>query len=397
MAGIVIRLAIFNRFFFRQAGGAESYSVALAESFADKRCCDGSPEFEVHVFAQTIRHHHPLITYHKVPGPLRRPRWINQLFFAGYTWWKTQTAGKDKRFDVIHSHENTWHGAVQTVHVRPLRYNLFFPDHKALTGWRLAARWLKVCTSPRLGFYIGLEAARMRKACVVAVSEETKRQTLLAYPRLNAADVPVILPGVSTPNLTLNHTEARAKLGLPQDKKVILFVGNDYARKGLPALLAAMPALQANIHLLCVGAAPEIPRFQLLAANLGVTERVHFVGSLADISVAYRAADLLVHPTLEDAFAMVVLEAMSYGLPVVVSSAKYCGITTFLKEGVDALVLNDPFDKVAIGNSVMRIFNDDSLRQNLKVAGLGFAAQHHWDKATAQYAALYKKAVDPAN
>jgi glycosyltransferase involved in cell wall biosynthesis len=102
-------------------------------------------------------------------------------------------------------------------------------------------------------------------------------------------------------------------------------VGNDYARKGLPALLAAMPALEANTHLLCVGAAAHVPKFQLVAAEWGIAERVHFVGALTDMSLAYRAADMLVHPTLEDSFAMVVLEAMSYGLPVVVSSAQYCG------------------------------------------------------------------------
>jgi glycosyltransferase involved in cell wall biosynthesis len=395
LAIIVNKIAIFNRHFSRLAGGAEGYSVAVTDGLADLG-------YEVHVFAQTLpmqgEARHPLVRYHKVPGPIKRPRWINQLWFAAYTWWQTRRSLGGQGFDVIHSHENTWHGDVQTVHVRPIRYNLLFPNHVALAGWRLALRWFKICTSPRLGFYVWLEAARMRKPFVVAVSEETKRQTLAAYPHLTAAHVPVILPGVGEPNLLLAPSQARTKLGLPQDKKIILFVGNDYARKGLPALLAAMQGLEANIHAVCVGAVQQIPKFQLMAAELGITQRVHFVGALTDMSLAYRSADLLVHPTLEDAFAMVVLEAMSYGLPVVVSSASYCGISAFLKDGVDVLMLMSPQDKPsaahAIAHHVQHIFQDDSARQALSIAGLRFAAQHQWDKAIDQYVQIYS-AIPP--
>ena len=63
---------------------------------------------------------------------------------------------------------------------------------------------------------------------------------------------------------------------------------------------------------------------------------------MQDVSPAYLAADVLVHPTLEDTFAMVVLEAMAYGLPVVVSSAAYCGISGLLSHGVNALLVHEP-------------------------------------------------------
>ncbi len=371
-----MKIAVFNRHFSRKAGGAESYSVSLVEGLAKLH--------DVHVFAQTIEHSHPRVTYHKVPGPLRRPRWINQLIFATYTWWKTRVG-----FDVIHSHENTWHGQVQTVHVRPIRFHLF----EGLTGWRLALRWLKVCISPRLAFYVWLEAARMKPKAnrtVVAVSNLLREQTLAAYPHLSA-DLPVILPGVGEPNLSLSRSDARSKLALPHDKTVIFFVGNDYARKGLPTLLAAMSALEANIHLACVGAPHQIPKFQLMAAELGITERVHFVGALTDMSLAYRAADMLVHPTLEDSFAMVVLEAMSYGLPVVVSSAKFCGISAFLQGGMDALLLNDPQNSADLAAQINRVLQQRELRQTLSDAGLRFAAQHQWTQAVDSYARIYSE------
>lgn len=393
-----MKIAVFNRHFARRAGGAESYSVSLVEGLA--------AQHEIHVFAQVIDHVHPNVTYHKVPGPIHRPRWINQLLFATYTWWKTRSG-----FDAIHSHENTWHGQVQTVHVRPIRFHLFEGADGQVQGWRRLLRWLKIVTSPRLAFYVWLEAARMKPEAnrtVVAVSSLLREQTLMAYPHLaySSTNLPVILPGVGVPDASLTKEQSRAKLNLPLDEKLILFVGNDYARKGLPALLASMSILQANLdkafqssalaHLLVVGNTAQAPKFQLVAAELGITEHVHFVGALADMSLAYRAADMLVHPTLEDSFAMVVLEAMSYGLPVVVSSATYCGISQFLRNDMDALILNDPRNTLQIAAQINRVLQESGLRQTLSNKGLHFAAQHQWQQAVDSYSAIYAAVASSA-
>ena len=107
-----LRIAVLNRIFKSTGGGAERYSIALVEQLAARH--------EIHVFAQQIEHQWPGVTYHRVGQALARPRWINQLWFAIATWRLTR-----KGFDVVHSHEMTWHGNVQTVHVQPVRYSLF--------------------------------------------------------------------------------------------------------------------------------------------------------------------------------------------------------------------------------------------------------------------------------
>ncbi len=392
-----IRVANFNRHFSRRSGGAESYAVSLVEGLANRRQADGSPEFDVHVLSQTLEHHHPDVTYHKVPGPLTHPRWINQLLFAAYTWWKTKSG-----FDIVHSHENTWHGHVQTVQVRPIRFHLL----EGRTGWRLWLRWFKIATSPRLAFYVWLEGARMKALPArvhVAGSQLLKNQMLAAYPHLDAhldANIPIILPGVGAPNRSLDKAEAIARLGLPAsvtvDTPLILFVGNDYARKGLPALLASLALVQANqdmasrAHLLVIGNAAQIPKFQLMAAEHGIAEYVHFVGPQSDMSLVYRAAGMMVHPTLEDGFAMVVLEAMSYGLPIVVSSQRYCGISQFLQHGEDALVLDDPHDSAAMAAAINRVQSEPHLVETLSDAGLRFAAQYSWEAVVDAYIDIYK-------
>ena len=138
-----------------------------------------------------------------------------------------------------------------------------------------------------------------------------------------------------------------------------------------------------------VGHPVQRDAFQGLAAQLGVAGRVHFLGALADMAPAFAAADVLAHPTQEDTFAMVVIEAMSHGVAVVVSSARHCGISALLGDGVDALILDDPQDAAALAALLNRILGDRAVRQGLSEAGRAFAARHEWPAVAARQEAAY--------
>jgi glycosyltransferase involved in cell wall biosynthesis len=292
---------------------------------------------------------------------------------------------------VVHSHENTWHGQIQTVHVRPLRYNLF---HKR-TGIRRLLGWLKVVLSPRLITYVLLEGARFKPAPgrhVVATSETLKGECEQAYPASRSL-LSVVTPGTHLQQDTPTRTMARRQLGLPPAAPLLLFVANDYARKGLDALLLALAQLPPDVQLLVAGNPAPIPRYRQKVEQLGLQGRVHFLGTLDDLSPAYRAADCLAHPTLEDSFAMVVLEAMAHGLPVVVSGPAHCGISRQLQDGVQALLLRDPRDAGRLARRIAQILQQPELADQLRHQALGFAQQHSWEHAALQYEALYQQAV----
>lgn len=373
-----MRIAVISRTFSRSGGGAESYSVAIAQHLA--------PRHEIHVFAQESNHPVARVTYHPIVCLSQKPRWLNQLVFAMVTWLKTR-----RGFDVVHSHENTWHGQIQTIHVRPLRHNLFF----SYGGARLALRCLKVLLSPRLLTYVLLEGARFtvrpaRK--VVATSENLRQECEQAYPHC-APVISVITPGTEIHASQLSRPAARQRLGLPSEGSLVLFVANDYARKGLDSLLTAMTMMREHADLVVVGNPRSVPRYRQMAERLGLGERVHFLGSLDDLSPAYRAADCLAHPTLEDTFAMVVLEAMAHGLPVVVSGPAHCGISGQLTDGVEALLLSDPRDSKSLASRMDSILSAPGLAGNLRDNGLRFAQQHSWEKAALQYESLYTLAA----
>lgn len=377
-----LRIAVFNRTFSPTGGGAERYSIALVEQL--------SARHELHVFAQEIDHQWPGVTYHKVSAPLRRPRWINQLWFATATWWATRSG-----FDIVHSHENTWHGEVQTVHVLPVRHSLF----QGRQGFRRALRWVKVLTSPRLLAYLGLERARYaaRPGRQVVVTSESLRPIMeAAYPASRAA-LSVVTPGINMPQLPISanrKSEARAKLGLPAEATCLLFVGNDYRKKGLEGLLRAMAQLPAEVVLAVVGNPAHIAEFRALADTLKLGARVIFLGALKDVGPAYEAADALVHPTFEDTFAMVVLEAMAHGLPVVVSGPRYCGIAGLLAQSANALLLDDPRDAGELARVLGELLGRPALRETLSRGAAAFAQRYQWCEIALQQEGLYFSALE---
>lgn len=379
-----LRIAVLNRIFEPTGGGAERYSIALVEQLSSRH--------EIHVFAQQIDHQWPSVHYHRISLPFTKPRWINQLWFAFATWWQTRTG-----FDVVHSHENTWHGQVQTVHVVPVTHSLL----QGRSGWRRALRWLKIVTSPRLLAYLALERARYNVAdgrCIALASSTQEPVMAASFPQTVGA-CEIVTPGVaavpgrSTPEQRLI---ARTQLGLPLQGRCVLFVGNDFRKKGLPTLIQALAQLPTDVFLAVAGNAAQKALVQHELDASGQSARVFFLGALPAVDVAYEAADCLAHPTLEDTFAMVVLEAMAHGLPVVVSGASYCGISAMLSVGVDALLLSDPRDSVALHAALARVLADGTLTECLRMQGLRFARQHLWSEIALQQEAIYYKVAAKA-
>ncbi len=372
-----LRIAVLNRVFAPTGGGAERYSIALVEQLAARH--------DIHVFAQHIEHNWPGVNYHKVSQPLKRPRWINQIWYATATWWATRHG-----FDVVHSHENTWHGQVQTVHVLPIEYNLFL--HR--NGLKRLLRWAKIVTSPRLVAYLLLE--RLRYASMpgraIVVTSSTLLKTMRDCFPGTAPMLTVVTPGVASVPGASSQSEkmlARKKLGLPQTGHCILFVGNDYRKKGLESLLSAMVELPKDVVLGVVGNPAHIAEFRPQIIGSGLVDRVFFLGAMKDLNPAYQSADCLAHPTLEDTFAMVVLEAMSHGLPVLVSNERYCGIAGMLTPKRNAVILKDPRDVKSITDQLRLILSDHVLRKNMGDAAVSFAMHHLWSQVAMKQEAIY--------
>lgn len=153
-----------------------------------------------------------------------------------------------------------------------------------------------------------------------------------------------------------------------------LYVGQISHRKGISTLIeAARRCRKLPIRFTLVGplVSPEV--LDKLPDN------VHYLGSSHPHGVpsAMARADLFVLPTLEDAFGLVVLEAMAAGLPVVTTAN--AGSSELIADGEDGLVV-PPGDPTRLAEAFAQLVEDSSLRRRLGIAGRSkVAASHPWE------------------
>ena len=381
------KVAILSRSFSKSAGGAENYAVNLAEQVAG--------EFEVHVFCERSDGSHPGIGIHRMGRTIKRPRWIALWLFAWWSWRQTRHG-----FAIVHSHENTWHGNVQTAHVRPMRYSLFA---QATNPLATVLVYLKICTSARLLAHLALERLRFRggdKRLVLAVAPALGDIIASTY-ALNAKQLRVVPPGIHLAGASavggspaFSKVDARKALGLPLEGWILVLVGHNFEKKGLAAALRSLPLLPADVFLLVVGGdAEQADAWRTRCAQLGLGRRVVFGGSLPDAAPAFAAADCLVHATLDDMFPLVVLEAMAASVPVVLSVAPYCLAAPLVQQASAAWMLQDPHSEQQIADAVGVLRADPGLRQAQIAHATEFVQNHAWPQIGMQQAQWYRSLI----
>jgi glycosyltransferase involved in cell wall biosynthesis len=178
-------------------------------------------------------------------------------------------------------------------------------------GWRLGQR-----------FTLGLERWWFRRAArvLVGISEGSAADLRRFYPGVRVATVPL---GIDLRRFSPDPVDGRRfreEQGVAPDAVVALFVDQQYRPlKGLDLAIEAFAAARrggtAPDLLWVVGAGNE--RQADLAAQLGVSDRVRFLGYTSEVERCYRGADLFVLPTVYETFCRAAHEAAACGLPVV--------------------------------------------------------------------------------
>jgi len=221
---------------------------------------------------------------------------------------------------------------------------------------------------------------RRKSLRLAAVSPHTARQLAHYFGRHDAVVVP---NGVDTSlfspasRQTLRNT-ARQKLGYSPADIVLLLVGNDWRNKGLPVLLEVMSRLRHLPFYLCVVGSDAPAEFLPQVQSLHLSDRVQFFAESSEVLSFYSAADIYVAPSLEDSFNLPVLEAMACGLPVVVS--RQAGISEYIVDGVDGILLHTPEDPRALAGSLSLLLQQPELRRSLGENAARKAAQFSWDR-----------------
>ncbi|MEL0154270.1 glycosyltransferase [Sphingopyxis sp.] len=165
-----------------------------------------------------------------------------------------------------------------------------------------------------------LLAAAERAAGLLAVSEAMRGD--MAAIGIDAGKTMVHYTGIDTMRFHPgDRTAARAALGMG-DAPAIATVGALIPRKGQALVIEALPALP-GVHYWLAGAGEEEARYRALAQRLGVADRVHLMGPVAnaDLPQLYRAVDAVVMPSVSEGLANAWVEALACGTPIVISDA----------------------------------------------------------------------------
>lgn len=224
-------------------------------------------------------------------------------------------------------------------------------------------------------------AAYRRSRVVVAVSGQVRQQ--LIDRGIDPAAIQVIANGVDTAEFH-PATESRGAARLPTGVVCGLFVGDlETGRKNLHTVLRALVACP-QVHLAVVGTVGQ-SRYPAMAAELGLGERVHFLGYRRDVPQLMREADFVVYPSLYEPSGLVLLEAMASGVPVI--TARTVGGVEFAGEDC-ALVLEDPEDAAAMAEAVRQLVAEPSERARRVALGRQRAEQLQFAQMGARYCDL---------
>ena len=149
----------------------------------------------------------------------------------------------------------------------------------------------------------------------------------------------------------------------------MLFVGRLRYYKGLHILLDAMPGVRGQ--LLIGGGGPERERLERQAAQLGIAERVHFLGDIPDddLPALFQSADVFVMPAhlRAEALGLAQIEALASGLPCV-STELGTGTSYANRHGETGLVV-PPGDAPALATALNTLLADPELRHHYGAAG----------------------------
>jgi hypothetical protein len=215
--------------------------------------------------------------------------------------------------------------------------------------------------------------ALLLHAATLAVGVSAQVVAGLIEDGMPAAQTEVIYNGIDFSRLRTSDADLKGELGIPAEAPVIATVGSLIPRKGHDVLIRALGALGPRSpapHLLIASDGPERERLGVLAASLGLSERVHILGHVADLPAVYCAADLFALASRRDAFGLVLAEAGHYGLPVV--STRVGGIPEVIVNEETGL-LTPPDDPPAFTAAIARLLDDANLRARMGAAAMARA------------------------
>ncbi len=300
-----------------------------------------------------------------------------------FTLWASLTARRlRRRGDVLLSHGDSLIGDVYVAH----------SCHRAAVAVKRRAGERGWVFFPLHWFVLLREAwnfGRGRRPYLVAISRGVA-QEYAHYYGVPAERILFIPNGVDRARYRPAEDRAalRRELGLPEHERLLLFVGHEFARKGLRFIIEGMASCRsvAQPVLLVVGA-DRPGAYRDRARALGLGDRVRFLGPRSDLWRLYGACDLFVFLSNYESCPLVGLEALASGLPILTTRVN--GMEDFVRDGENGLFVER--DGQAFARALERLLDDEVLFAHLQANARPSSEPYDWPRVAQQYREAFER------
>ena len=232
--------------------------------------------------------------------------------------------------------------------------------------------------------------------CIIAATTDERTQ-IIRYCGATSNQIEVIPCGVDLKLFVpQERLWARKQLGLKPNLPVLLFAGRLDPFKGPDLLLRAAALMENEAQIVIVGGKlngdKDLQQLQILAAELDISQRVHFLGARPqqELPLLYNAADVTVVPSYHESFGLVAVESLACGTPVVATRAG--GLTSIVRHGETGFLV--PRCPGFFAERLDVLLNDPDLYAQMVAAARPSVVQFSWASIAEQVHAVYEALVN---
>jgi glycosyltransferase involved in cell wall biosynthesis len=231
---------------------------------------------------------------------------------------------------------------------------------------------------------------RLYHRCEVVMAPAASTAAILRAQRMNR-DIAIWSRGIDRDQFNPDRRDMawRRSLGIPDDEMVVAFLGRVVMEKGLDVFADAIHVFidrGVKHRVLVIGDGPAMPWFEQQLPHATFTGQI--TGD--DLARTVASADVLLNPSITEAFGNVTLEAMACALPVIAAEAT--GNTNLVRDGITGTLV-DASDIDGFADALEAYARDPELRRRHGEAGLAFAKTMDWDRINSIVLRVYRHAI----
>lgn len=360
-------------------GGSGVVATELGKSLAEK-----GHEIHFITYSQPVRlgSFRANIFYHEVT--------VSDYPLFDYEPYETVLASKmvdvtkHEKLDILHVHYAIPHASAAFMAQQILKsQGIEIPFVTTLHGTDITLVGKDPSFEPVITFCLNASNA------VTAVSESLKQDT---YKHFSTEREIQVIPNFIAPLEVSPESDEIRKRYASKDEPIICHVSNFRPVKRVKDVLLVFQKINEKMkgQLLFVGDGPERYAMEELCRELGLCDRVKFVGKIRDTRSVLEITDLFILPSETESFGLAALEALASGVPVISSNTG--GIPEVNVHGVTGF-LSDVGDIDEMAENGLKILATPESRKFFKDNALKRAADFNVDKIVGMYEDLYKKLV----